>query len=375
MKNVYWIANTWAIGGVEEMLYQLAKKYKDYDLTYYYKNIDNDQLRRYKKYVRCVKYKGEKIVCDNFFCNYDISIIDNVEAKEYVEIIHADFKAQANQFKPHTHKKITKYVAVSTNSAKSFEELTGIKCEVHYNPIEFTEENKLLKLVSCQRLSKEKGGDRIVKLIDRLNFSGIPFIWLIFTNTPDYIHDKNVVFMKPRLDVKPFIKEADYSVLLSDCEGWSYQLYESLVLGTPVICTKLPSAYEMGVNDTNGIMLDFDMENIPIDKIYKHDFNFKYNPKDDKWDKLLAKGKSNYIAEEEKHMKVKITKKFYGVNEKIDFRVGDVIDTSLGRVTPERAKYFVEKQHAELIEDDVKVKAKPVIENNTEKQTKNKKKK
>ena len=76
IANVFWVGRLGQIGGIETFIYELAKQFKDYDLVIYYSSIDNKQLKRLKKYVRCIKYNGEIIKCKKFFCNYDISIME-----------------------------------------------------------------------------------------------------------------------------------------------------------------------------------------------------------------------------------------------------------------------------------------------------------
>ena len=70
--NIYYLGYIAKIGGIETFLYQLAKKYQDYDLTIIYKQADKEQLARLKKYVRCVKYNGQKIKCKKAFFNIDM---------------------------------------------------------------------------------------------------------------------------------------------------------------------------------------------------------------------------------------------------------------------------------------------------------------
>ena len=52
----------------------------------------------------------------------------------------------------------------------------------------------------------------------KLNESGIPYLWYVFTNSTNIIKNPNIVYMKPRLDIMNFISIADYLVQLSDHE-------------------------------------------------------------------------------------------------------------------------------------------------------------
>lgn len=292
MKNMFYFYHINSIGGIESFFYYLSKKYKDWDITIYYKIGDAEQIKRLKKYVRVKQYRGEKIVCEKAFFNYTIDIIDNVEAKEYYQIAHCDFKEAIE--KPNLHKKVNKYLGVSKKVCKSFEEVTGIKTELAYNPIIINKPKKVLNLISATRLTHEKGKDRMIKFAKMLDDAEIPYLWTIFTNDTKVIDNPNIIYIKPRLDIINYIANSDYLVQLSDNEGFCYSVVESLLVGTPVIVTNCPVFKEIGLNETNSFILDFDMNNVPLKEIYKGLPSFKYEAPKDNWDKLLEKGKSTY---------------------------------------------------------------------------------
>lgn len=132
----------------------MCKKYKDRDITFYYQDGDPKQIARLQKYVEVKKYNGEKIKCDRAFFNYHYDIIDNVEAKEYIQVLHTDYSMQDVTFV--RCPKITRYLAPTKPVAKNFTKLTGLPCDVCANPISIDKPKRLLKLVSATRLSKEK---------------------------------------------------------------------------------------------------------------------------------------------------------------------------------------------------------------------------
>jgi len=325
------------IGGIETFLYEIAKIYKNYDLTIYYESGDTDQIKRLKKYVRVKQYKGEKIKCKTAIFNYQLFGLENIEAEEIIQVIHADYKAI--KLKPIIDNRVTKYIAVSKQVANVFEELTGKKCEVIYNPIEVDKPKKVLNLVSATRLTYEKGKNRIIKLGKMLDEQKIPYLWTIFTNDTEKIDNPSIVYMKPRLDIRDYIANADYTVQLSDTEGYCYTIQESLVLGTPVIVTDIPCFKEMGVkNGENAYVLDFDLSNVPINEIYKVIPKFEYRAKENKWDKYLASGESTYQKELKTMVEVQCISKYN--------------DLELNRlITPEDKPYKVNKIRAEELEE------------------------
>ena len=348
INNIYWVGNLGVIGGVETHIYELAKMFADYDFVVYYNYIPYKQLKRLSKYVRCVKYNGEKLKCKKLFMNYDISIIENVEADEYIEIIHAVFKY--NKLKPHTHEKITKYYAVSKEACESFKQITGKPCEVLHNPLNIEKPTKILKLISATRIASDKGkiAERMQMLVDALDDNDIPYQWLIFTNGPHLVNGENVMYCEPRLDIREFIAECDYLVQLSDTEAFCYSVLESLYLNTPVIVTPISCFIdEMKIeNGKNGYILDFDMKEVPIFDIYNKIPEFEYTPFENEWENMIIKEKGNYKEELKMRLKVKSIIKFDDLEENVKREIGDVFECS-----KERADYLLKNNAIEIVED------------------------
>jgi len=300
-KNIFYVSNFNSIGGVETYIHELARKYNEYDITVIYNSGSLEQIKRLKKYVRVVKYKGEKIKCDKAFFNYETDIIDNVEAKEYIQLIHAMFKTQGN-LTAKTNDKITKYLGVSEGACREWEELTGYKATLCRNPLQITEEEKqpVLYLISATRLTAEKGRDRMIKLAEELDKANINYLWLVFTNDTDKIPNPNVVYMKPKLNIRPYIasiKGKGYGVQLSDSEGDCYFTRECEGLGVPLIVTPIPSFEEQGlVEGKNCYYMPFDMVDVKVDRLLKIPTYEPYITQDS-WLNMLVKSKSTYKEE------------------------------------------------------------------------------
>lgn len=308
-KNIFYFQHINVIGGVETFFYYIAKKYQNRDITIYYKTGDEAQIKRLKKFVRVKQYRGEVIKCEKAFFNYNLDIIDKVIAKEYIQILHGDYKAIG--FLPNMNPKITKYIGVSQLVCDTFKELTGIEAELCYNPVELDTNKKVLKLVSATRLTNGKGKPRMKKLAEMLDRAGVPYTWTVFTNDYTPIDNPNIIYAKPRLDIINHIAAADYLVQLSNTEAFCYSVVEALTVGTPVIVTDCPVYKEIGVNTKNGFILDFALSNVPIEKIYKGLPKFEYKPKLDKWSGILAKGASTYQKDLKTMVKVKCITPYY----------------------------------------------------------------
>ena len=314
-SNIFFIPHFNIIGGIETYAYELAKKYGKYDITFIYTDDTSDrkQIARLRKLVRVKKYKQEDgiIECKRLFVTYKANL-DIFKAEKIYLISHADYEIQ--NLKPVVDDRIDKYFGVSKSVADSYKRVSGKDTEVIYNPITIEKPRKILKLISATRLTKEKGGTRMIQLAEELDKAGIPYIWYLFTNGRLPVDNSNIVYMKPRLDIRDWINECDYLVQLSNTEAWCYSVLESLLLHTPVIVTPIPSFIEMGIKDEeNGYILPFDMKNIDAEKIYNNIPKIKeFVAPEDKYNDLILKKKSTYTFEE---VLVKATKNFYDIEE------------------------------------------------------------
>lgn len=298
---IFFIGHINDIGGVEQWIYYIAKKYSpNHRITLLYKEGKVPQLMRLNKKIRCIKYDEQKIECEKWIYCYDLSLTELVKAKEKILTIHADYLAQ--KIKIEIPPSTTAVYAVSENARKAFaithkEELAklGLTCETLYNPIMIDEPKPILRLISATRLTHEKGLKRMEYLAARLKERNIPFIWLVFTTFDGVSKTDGFIYMKPTLDILGYIKDADVLLQLSDTEGYAYTIVESLCVGTPVAVTDFPVVAEMGIeNDVNGYIFKMDMSNTDeiIDKMLEKKLKgFKYIPKHsgEEWDKILGK--------------------------------------------------------------------------------------
>lgn len=293
MKNVFYFYHINEIGGVETFFWNLARKYQDHDIVVLYTTGDQAQVDRLRKYVSVRRWRGEQIICERFFTNYNTSILPKVTAKEVVQIIHADYKRQG--LPPNVDPYVDRYVGVSAVACDSFQELTGKEIELCYNPLVVEKPKKVKRLVSATRLTPEKGRVRIEKLANIMDEAGIRYEWTIYSNDKQPFQTPNITIRKPRLDIADFIADADFLVQLSDAEAYCYTVVESLCLGTPVIVTDLPVYDELGLDATNSIRVDLDLKHVPIPKIRKGLPRVEgFKPPEDKWEELLVPAKSDY---------------------------------------------------------------------------------
>ena len=333
-----------SIGGVESWLYYISRLVKDYDITVLYKSGDTKQIKRLSKNIRCIKWDGfETFKCKKLFVNYNPEILGKVSADETYFFIHSDYKSltakgQLPKAYPRNiagDKRIDHFVAVSKLAAQSFFEITGVMPEICYNPIVLDEPKKMIRLCSAQRMTSEKGGERIKKLISALDKycynNDCEFRYDIYTTDPKLNISNSVYYYPPTLDVNRLFGYYDYFVALSDNEGYCYSVVEALCRGTPCVVTPCPVFDELGLNETNSIRLNFDCSNIDevIDKMFNKKFKkFKYTPPATTFETLIAKDPTTYTVEEKErsqveYLKVKPIRKFYDIVTGQLHNVGD----------------------------------------------------
>ena len=343
--NLFYFYRINDIGGVESWFYYISELYGKYDITIAYREGNSDQIKRLSKKVRVVHWNGsERFECDRLFVNFNHNIIDYVSAGSIFFFVHGDYKEMIKQKQLDKSlvvslvkgKKFDRIFAVSEIASNSFYEVTGVRPEVCYNPILLPKPQKLIRLCSAQRMTIEKGGRRIEKLVKALdafcyNNPDYAFQWDIYTKDAKLHTSKSVNYYSPSLDINRIMGYYDYFVALSDNEGYCYAAVEALCRGTPLVVTPCPVFEEIGINSNNSIKLEFDCSN--IDSVVKQMFTanlkpVKYTPKETIFEDLLIKKDSTYTpGDAEKSqtdfVKVKVIKNFLDIVDNVQRKTTD----------------------------------------------------
>lgn len=311
MENIFYFKNINAIGGTEQFLYEIAKKCHDIDITFFYDTIDQKQLRRLRQLCRCKRrIPGQTVKCRFAFYNFNIDMIDDVEAERHYFVSHAIYQ-ELGYKPPIDHPKLTHFIGVSKYSKDKLEEygrIIGreIKAEVCYNPLTLEKPDKVIRLISATRLDdKTKGGQRTQQLIKALDDyclrNNRQYLWTVFTNQVQMrIESPNVCIMQPRIDIRPYIADSDYLVQLSnDMETYCYSINEALGYGVPVVATPLEVLKELPVKPEMYIECAWDMNNVwdVARQIFeKKEKKFSYVPPSDRWREILSNVPSDYTV-------------------------------------------------------------------------------
>lgn len=331
-SNIFYFRKISKIGGTEQFLYEIAKKYNEIDITIFYDEADEFQLRRLRQYIRCKKrIPGEIVKCRRVFFNFNLDMIDDVESIEnyYAFVGHANYEELG--YRPEVdHPKLTHFIGVSQFSTEKLDEWCkrlGVKTDAEkcYNPLTLEPKEKVMLFVAAARLDDiVKGGRRIEKLIEVMDRycqrTGKHYLFLIFSNPgiQATINSPNVCIMKPRIDIRPYIAMADYIIHLpNDMETYCYTDNEALGYGVPIVTTPLSILKELPIDDNMKIVCNYDMSNVEevVEQIFNKEVKpFKYKIPEDNWINLLANVKSNYGEEKKMKYLVQATDKYERTN-------------------------------------------------------------
>lgn len=285
-----YISNYNMIGGVEKFVQNFCKRMSNhYRVTLLFDWVeDNSLLFEISEFVDVINIDKKALYHFDYFVNataWGYSPYKNIEAKKVIQVVHADFRHVIStwNFKYNKDAKTTHHICVGEIVKEAFEEATPYKCDaIIYNLLDNKinvpkkKKNKVLNLITCSRLSGEKGFTRMLELSNQLDKKNIDYIWNVFGNiqTPyakkivdTFKNNPKVIFRGITREAFKEINQADYLVQLSDTEGFAYSVYESMQVKTPCLITPFASGKEQIQHGVNGYILPFDMKGINFEEI------------------------------------------------------------------------------------------------------------
>ena len=178
-------------------------------------------------------------------------------------------------------------IAVSDSVKQQFEDMAehSIECTRIYNLLNneeilamaqsahyFEDDDKFI-IVTVGRLSKiAKRIDKINEIARLLKQDGYIFQWIVVGGGSEYEScvkkcieyglDKNVFYLGNQMNPYKYIKESDILVLVSDTEAMPLVINEALVIGTPVVSTNFPAAYESIKDGITGFIVKKDVDSL-----------------------------------------------------------------------------------------------------------------
>ena len=272
---------------------------KKYQITVLYDEIEQNVLKYFSKYCKCVKrdpninYYTDRLLVTYATYYYPKNIITLDESYMF---IHGNMSDYPNTRVFHDDL-YTHYVAVSKVSAKKAEGYFPTK-KIEYITNPFKLEKDLVKphltLTSAFKYSEVKRPERVELMASIMDELEIPYTWNLFTDQKENTNRGGLIYRKRTSNPIPYIKDSDYFVLLSDSEAMPYCIMEAIAVNTKVIVTPLEAYEELGiVNGKNGYIVPFNYFEEKnrkklvsfIKKIYKEkEKKVKFKLKESLWD-------------------------------------------------------------------------------------------
>lgn len=322
MKIAMYYTRPFETGGVEKTMLARGKYLKKHghDITFVYASNDSplDMLEKWASVgnVRHIE------ACQNE--TFDWVIYDavynlkKVRAKRnnYIQVINGCL-IDSNEHYEETIP-FKKYVAVSEEARKQFKERKGKDCEVIPNIIDSEEIKKLAKedvdipkkshnFLIVSRIDPQKGFPRLRPILDECERKyGKDYQFVVVGSCylyPQYsekikkeLKGYNIIWLGKQDNPYKYMAWADSLWQLSDYESQCMVMYESLIVGTPCVCTDFPTAVSE-LKDGKGYVLKKDLTNLDLNTIekLKKGFEYKYPDYAKKWlDVITAEEEKNY---------------------------------------------------------------------------------
>ena len=179
------------IGGIETAMWQLAKAFKSADITFLVNSIADGG----KVALERLKTLHNVILDDELDKVYeaDVALIytpimvdvpfDNIRAKKIYQFVHSDIGGlmdtypEWSSYKWQPDKRISKVLAVSDTVQKALKDHFGVDSEVVPNIYTGQDERRVFLFMS--RATKEKGLDRVLKLLDMFDQAKKDYVLII----------------------------------------------------------------------------------------------------------------------------------------------------------------------------------------------------
>lgn len=314
MKIAIYYTRPFEIGGVEKTMYARGKFLKEqgHDITFVYASSDSP-LDMLEKWATIGNVRHVDLVKEETFdwVIYDaVYNLHKVKARKnnYIQVINGNLIDSCENYEETIPFK--KYVAVSEEAKQQFKERKGKDCVVIPNIIDSEEIKRLSKekvdiekksnnFLIVSRIDQQKGFSRLRKILDECeNKYGKDYQFIVIGSCylyPQYseqikreLASYNVIWLGKQDNPYKYMAWADSLWQLSDYESQCMVMYESLILGTPCVCTDFPNAIKELV-DGKGYVLKKDLSNLDLDAIrnLKKDFKYEYQDYAKEWLKLI----------------------------------------------------------------------------------------
>ena len=314
MKIAMYYSCPFETGGIEKTMFQRGKYLKEQgnEITYIFSS-NNSQINTLEKWATIGKVRNYEAVKDEVFdcVIYDaIYNLKRVKAirNNYIQVINGNLIDSGEKYEETIPFK--KYVSVSEECARQFKEFKGKESKIIPNLIA---EEEIIKLsnepvdipkkahnfVIVSRIDKYKGFDKLetaLKKIEKrynkdyqLVIVGSCNLFNSYVNQlKEQLKQYNVIWAGYQDNPYKFMKWADYLFMFSKSESQCIVMYESLIVGTPCVCTDFKNAIE-DLKPNMGYIVNQELSNFKLNEIekIKKGFEFHYNNHYEDWLEII----------------------------------------------------------------------------------------
>jgi hypothetical protein len=355
-------------GGVEKAIIELSKLYsRNNDVTVVFSDRSSN-IESLIKISRYAKVRYIDVVQDECYdiCFYETIYPTNVNANKRTLIINNNW-GDCNVNINHVPDYFDEYIAVGNECLAQAKEILNEDIKLIPNLIDTKEimelSNKKIDIepyfLVVSRISEEKGFDNILKVAKSIPDKTIHVIGSNNNKKEEerikskFEGIKNVIFLGLKDNPYPYMKKAKFLLQLSKREAQCLTMFESLILGTPVIATDFGTAKE-NIKSNMGILFKKDLSDFDRNKILNSNFSFlfKYNNTEKEWLELLK-------------MPPKIDYKFTILIP--NYNNAEWLEKCLGSVLKQTYKNYEIIFIDDMSEDNSVIKAKEILKHNKDK--------
>ena len=275
-----------AIGGIETAIETVVRTFKDKDFTIVINATQDgyeEIVKQYEKYAKVVFDRGRNMVHEA-----DVALIftpimqevpwHTIKARKVYQFIHSDIKGlmrydQWRDFKWKPDEHITKCLSVSETARDGIKEIFGVDSEIVPNI--FNPKDDKVVFLYMARATAEKGLDKALELAKRFDEAGKDYVLLVCSQVDPYgsiwplmSYNPRIIYIEANPHNAIFYRCANYLISMSTSESWGYSIREALYNGCAVIGSKIPEIEKVVKDGENGYLLNDDLSNLDIDKIF-----------------------------------------------------------------------------------------------------------
>lgn len=267
--------------------YSYFKSKKSNDRYIYYKNILKSIPMNMKEYDAAIAYAGPTEIIDAY-------ITHKVKAKLKISWVHFDISHHEINKKLYTklYERFNKIFVVSKDGERILNKqfpFTSTKSQVFNNlvsqelikymaheKIDFDNDFKGIRILTVGRLSKEKGQDVAIRVLDKLKKQGYKVKWCCigegkyrdeYEKLIENLSLRNdFILLGETINPYPYIKASDIYVQPSRHEGYCITIAEAKCLNKPIVATNFIGSNEQIKDGQNGLIVECNVDKI-CDKI------------------------------------------------------------------------------------------------------------